>query len=128
MAARPPQLGLEFAVRVAEVAEADIKVLRVTGPNVDVDKEIEMMASSVASIVGDYNRMNYLVQQGEDVAEGLIEALDANKPDLVIIGASHEYRIRNFLFGSIPDVVADHAECSVLMVRRHVLMRGRIAP
>jgi len=39
----------------------------------------------------------------------------------VIIGASHEWRIRSFLLGSIPDVVADYADCSVLMVRRYLL-------
>ncbi len=37
------------------------------------------------------------------------------------IGASHEWRIRNVLFGSIPDIVADYAQCSVLMVRRYLL-------
>jgi nucleotide-binding universal stress UspA family protein len=46
--------------------------------------------------------------------------LDQSEQDLIIIGASHEWRVRSFLFGSIPDLVADYAKCSVLMVRRHL--------
>ncbi len=120
------QLGLEFAVRIGEATNADVNLLRITKPGVNIDQERENMAASVETIVGDYGRMHYLVHQSDDdVTASLTSALDANNPDLVIIGASHEYRIRNFLFGSIPDVVADHAQCSVLMVRRHLLIRGR---
>lgn len=43
--------------------------------------------------------------------------------DLVIIGASHEWWIRSFLLGSIPDIVADYAGCSGLVVRRYLLDR-----
>lgn len=37
-----------------------------------------------------------------------------------LIGASRESRIRQVLFGSIPDLVADGAPCSVLMVHRYL--------
>ena len=37
--------------------------------------------------------------------------------DLVIIGASNEWRLRQWLFGSFPDKVANHSSASVLMVR-----------
>jgi nucleotide-binding universal stress UspA family protein len=39
--------------------------------------------------------------------------------DLIAIGASEEWFLRNLLFGSIPDRIADGAPCSVLMVRKH---------
>jgi nucleotide-binding universal stress UspA family protein len=39
--------------------------------------------------------------------------------DLIAIGASEEWFLKNLLFGSIPDQVADGAPCSVLMVRKH---------
>jgi nucleotide-binding universal stress UspA family protein len=113
-------------MRIGEAVEAEIHLLRIANPGVDVQQERKQMAASVESIVGDYARMHYLVKQSDDdVTASLTSVMDDNNPDLVIIGASHEYRIRNFLFGSIPDVVADHAQCSVLMVRRHLLMRGR---
>jgi len=37
--------------------------------------------------------------------------------DLIIIGASNEWAVRQWLFGSLPDKVANHAPASVLMVR-----------
>jgi len=37
-----------------------------------------------------------------------------------VIGASREWGIRNVLFGTIPDVIADRSPCSVLMVRRYI--------
>jgi amino acid transporter/nucleotide-binding universal stress UspA family protein len=39
--------------------------------------------------------------------------------DLIVIGASEEWFLKNWLFGAIPDVVADQAPCSVLMVRKY---------
>lgn len=120
------QLGLEFAVRIGEATDADINMLRIISPGIDIERERETMAASAEAIIGSDERMHYQVQQSaDDVTASLIAALDVHNPDLVIIGASHEYRIRNFLFGSIPDIIADHARCSVLMVRRHLVMRGR---
>jgi hypothetical protein len=49
-----------------------------------------------------------------------MQRLDADEYDLVIIGASRESKIRRVLFGTIPDRVADRADCSVLMVRRYL--------
>ena len=37
--------------------------------------------------------------------------------DLIIIGASNEWGVRQWLFGSLPDKVANNASASVLMVR-----------
>ncbi len=70
-----------------------------------------------------YDRVRYHVQPGDNITEAMTSFIDAEENDLIIIGASHEWRIRNVLFGSIPDIVADYARCSVLMVRRHLLER-----
>ena len=115
------QLGLEYALRIAEVTGATIHLLRIVQPAVDTDRERQNVKQSVASIVGDYGRVHYHVQGAENLTDCIQAFLDNGGYDLVIIGASHEWRIRNFLFGSIPDVVADYADCSVLMVRRYLL-------
>jgi hypothetical protein len=60
------------------------------------------------------------VQTSESVTEGVEAAMAEADYDFVIIGASREWSLRQVLFGSIPDVVADRADCSVLMVRRYV--------
>lgn len=52
---------------------------------------------------------------------GIRRYLTDNDVDLIVIEATvQNFRLRNFLFGSIPAVVADTAECSVLAVRRYL--------
>ena len=115
------QMGLEYAVRIGEATGAAIHLLRIVKTAVDLDRERQNVKQSVAQIVGDYGRVHYHVQQAENLTDCIQGFLDNGGYDLVIIGASHEWRIRSFLFGSIPDVVADYADCSVLMVRRYLL-------
>lgn len=114
------RLGLEVAVRVAQATGATIDLLRVVKENVDAEREQQALQKDVEPILGGYDRVRYLVQEEETVTNGVQAALDAGTYDLIIIGASHESRLRNVLFGSIPDVVADQADCSVLMVRRYL--------
>ncbi len=50
-----------------------------------------------------------------DTAQAIINA--AANYDLIIIGASNDWTLRQWLLGSLPDKVANHASASVLMVR-----------
>ena len=57
----------------------------------------------------------------ESVAEGILEEVTEAEEDydLIVIGASEEWFLKDLLFGSIPDRVADSASSSVLMVRKY---------
>jgi hypothetical protein len=70
--------------------------------------------------VGDTDRVQHQIRTAQSVTEGIDVTLSEADYDFVIIGASREWGLRRVLFGSIPDVVADRADCSVLMVRRYV--------
>lgn len=59
--------------------------------------------------MGDFNSLDIVVKESEDTTGGIFKELDRGNHDLVIIGASREWGIRNILFGTIPDVVADKA-------------------
>ncbi|MDJ0765196.1 MAG: amino acid permease [Myxococcota bacterium] len=50
-----------------------------------------------------------------DVGQAIVDAADEH--DLIIIGASEEWAVKQWLFGSLPDKVANNAAGSVLMVR-----------
>jgi amino acid transporter/nucleotide-binding universal stress UspA family protein len=113
------RLGLEIAVRIAHATGASISLLRVVREGVDAQSETEALEAEVADIVGDVD-VEYLVRTAESVTSGIGGALEETAPDLVVIGAAQEWTLRQVLFGSIPDVVADSADCSVLMVRRYV--------
>jgi amino acid transporter/nucleotide-binding universal stress UspA family protein len=114
------RLGLEIALRVAEATGGGVDLLRVVREDVDVAAERKALAETVTDMVGDDDSVDYLVRQADSVTAGIDDALQSGEHDLVIIGASHEWTVRQVLFGSIPDVVADRADCSVLMVRRYM--------
>ncbi len=119
------RLGLEIAARIARSTGAKIHLLRVVKPEVDVEVEEQKVVAAAMEIVdsvverGDVEVV-YHVQRARRVTEGVKNQLDTMDYDLVIIGASREWQMRNVLFGSIPDVIADQAPCSVLMVRRYL--------
>lgn len=52
------------------------------------------------------------------IADGILDKAGRGH-DLVVIGASEAWFLRAWLFGSIPDAVAERAPCSVLLVKRH---------
>jgi nucleotide-binding universal stress UspA family protein len=114
------QLGLEVAVRIAGATGATVQLLRVVREDVDAEAETEALEETVHQLVGEDPPVEYLVQTADSVTTGVEAAMEEESPDLVIIGASREWTIRQVLFGSIPDVVADASDCSVLMVRRYV--------
>ncbi|MCW9705439.1 amino acid permease [Fodinibius salsisoli] len=114
------QLGLELAVRIARVQNADLKILRLVKPGINVKNERESLHNRIAPVLGDFDRAQILIREAPEVTTGITEEFESSDHDLVIIGASHEWSIRNVLFGTIPDIVADRAPCSVLMVRRYL--------
>ncbi|WP_234568472.1 amino acid permease [Rhodohalobacter sp. 614A] len=113
-------LGLEVGIRIARFLDAELKVLRLVKPGVDLETEREELAKSIEELTEGFDRFRIDVRESEEVSNGIIREFEENEHDLVIIGASHEWRIKNVLFGTIPDVIADRAPCSVLMVRRYV--------
>ncbi len=114
------QLGLEFAVRIGEATGATINLLRIVKPEANLDSELKAFRETAEGVIGAYERVQYHVQPGENITDALTMFIDSAHADLIVIGASHEWQIRNVLFGSIPDIVADAAHCSVLMVRRYI--------
>ncbi|SMO69640.1 amino acid permease [Gracilimonas mengyeensis] len=114
------RLGLEIGIRVARAVEADLRVLRLVKPGIDAEEEKEALSQRIRPLTENFDRWEITVKEAEDVTGGMLEDLETHKDDLIIIGASHEWGIRNVLFGTITDIIADRAPCSVLMVRRYV--------
>ena len=79
-----------------------------------------LIVFAAGAIAGDFDRVRYHIRQADSIVDGLRVALEREQNDLVIIGASHEWTVRTVLFGTIPDLIADMAPCSVLMVRRRL--------
>lgn len=114
------QLGLEIGIRIARALDAELKILRLVKAGTDADAEKNEMRKVIGPLAGDFKKITIDITESEDVTTGIYESFERHDPSLVIIGASHEWGIRNVLFGTITDIIADRAPCSVLMVRRYV--------
>jgi amino acid transporter/nucleotide-binding universal stress UspA family protein len=113
-------LGLELAVRIARVHDAELKILRLVKEGTDLSDERESLLETIDPLISDFDKLNLDIRLADDVTNGIMADFEDNSHDLIIIGASREFGIRNVLIGTIPDIIADRAPCSVLMVRRFV--------
>jgi amino acid transporter/nucleotide-binding universal stress UspA family protein len=115
------RLGLRLAHDLALGEAARLTVLRVVRPREDVDMAAEEAAAEklIRDELGDTgDRVSARVVQSPSVVSGILGEAGQGY-DLLVIGASEGWFLRNWLFGAIPDVVAERAPCSVLLVRKH---------
>ena len=115
------RLGLRLAYNLLAEGEGELVVLRVVrrGEEVDTTAEEEALQKLIQSELGEADsRISARVVQASSVVEGILNEAGQGY-DLLIIGASEEWVLRNWLFGAIPDLVADRAPCSVLLARKH---------
>lgn len=118
---RHARLGLEVALRMAGPSGAEIDLLRAVREDVDVAREEQEVRDEIQALVaGSSVDLRVLVEHSDDVVRTITEVADGGDYDLLVIGASGESGLRTVLFGTIPDIVADRAPCSVLLVRRYV--------
>jgi nucleotide-binding universal stress UspA family protein len=121
------RLGLTLAHELAGQWAASITALKVqigkgvTEDSTDFQRQsIELFKTHAEDFGKDLLQKNGVPAQvkvkiGTDVAKTIIAVSEEH--DLIVIGASEERSLKQRLFGSIPDHVADHAPVSVLMVR-----------
>ncbi|MGN8226714.1 amino acid permease [Gracilimonas sp. BCB1] len=114
------RLGMEIGIRIAQAIDAKLRVLRLVKPGIDLKEEEQELRERVSPLLEGFDKVVFTIKESTDVTGGILEELEEHQDDLIIIGASHEWGIRNVLFGTIPDIIADRAPCSVLMVRRYV--------
>jgi nucleotide-binding universal stress UspA family protein len=126
-------LGLKLAQELAHQWGASLTALKVqrgkgaAETSSDFDRQsIALFQSQVKEFARETLEKAHVpadikVVMGMDISKAIVEASAGH--DLIVMGASNEWRFRQWLFGSIPDQVADHAPVSVLMVRAHQKVR-----
>jgi nucleotide-binding universal stress UspA family protein len=120
------RLALRLAWDIARAEEGLLTALRILPETREVDMEVEMdvLRQLVEDALGGIpDEVTFSLKRYDSVVEGILAesapVADRVGYDLIAIGASEEWFLRNLLFGSIPDRIADGAPCSVLMVRKH---------
>ncbi|WP_408954439.1 universal stress protein [Natroniella sp. ANB-PHB2] len=109
--------GVEVAQRLAANYQGQVTVLRVVKAGVDAQAEEERALAETEEIITGEVEVNIKVVYAGEVVDGILSESANNNYDLIVMGASKEWRFKNLLFGSIPDIIADKADTSVLMVR-----------
>jgi amino acid transporter len=116
------RLGLHLASQIARGDKATLAVLRILRPGEDLDIETEIrgLRHVIADILGEAApSARACVRTHEGIVEGILQEAQEGEYDMLVIGASEEWTLKNLLVGAVPDAVANRAACSVLMVRRY---------
>jgi mannitol/fructose-specific phosphotransferase system IIA component (Ntr-type)/nucleotide-binding universal stress UspA family protein len=115
-------LGLEVASQLAQAWQADIRAIRVARDSFcrPDDPILQRYCQQVTDELRLQLRLLDIDAESEviparEVVAPIVEA--AREDDLMVLGASNDWRQEEFLAGSIPDEIAYNAPCSVLMVR-----------
>jgi nucleotide-binding universal stress UspA family protein len=83
------------------------------GPRSEVDALLEQAAGIVHAQGA---KAECYARQG-DPADVIIEVAEEQNADAIIVGNKGMQSARRFLLGSVPDKIAHHAPCSVLIVK-----------
>lgn len=123
------RLALRIAYDIVRVEGGSLTTLRLLPQRDEVDLEVEMdvLKQFVEDELGDpSDQITYRLKRSQSLEVGLLEEAHAGISegeekqayDLIAIGASKEWLLKDLLFGSIPDRIANQAPCSVLLVKR----------
>jgi len=120
------RLALRLGWDIARARRGSLTVLRIFPEEDEVDMAIEMevLHQLVEDVLGEIpEEVLFRLKRSSSIEEGILaeatQEMEEGNYDLIVIGASEEWFLKELLFGSIPDRVADGAPCSVLMVRKY---------
>ncbi|MGD2143541.1 MAG: amino acid permease [Anaerolineae bacterium] len=120
------RLALRLGWDVARAEGGSLTALHILPGEDEMDMEVEMevLRQLVEDVLGEIpEEIIFRLKRGDSLADGILKEAaqteDEMSYDLIVIGASEEWFLRNLLFGSITDQVADEAPRSVLMVRKY---------
>jgi len=112
------RLGIELAARIAEDDAGEVTLMRVLAP--DQAEHRDDLATELAAIaydaLGSEYPVNVLIPTAESVVEAVLEEARQGY-DLLVVGATEQRPMRNWLFGALPDLIARQAPCPVIVVR-----------
>jgi nucleotide-binding universal stress UspA family protein len=119
------RLALKLAWDIVRAEGGSLTVLRIVPEPAEVcEVEMDVLRQLVEDELGEIpEAVTFRLTCHDSVVDGILEEAapveDIDSYDLIAIGASEEWFLKNMLLGSITDQIADAAPCSVLMVRKY---------
>lgn len=126
-------LALHLARCVAQGEDASLVVLGVSPA--DREGEVEAEEAALREMLHDIleaseGHVSLRVACSDSVPDAIVEEAEKGY-DLLVMGAAPESFLPHWLFGAVPDIVAERAPCSVLLAKKHSAVEssvlGRIA-
>lgn len=106
---------LDLSRDLMRASGAKLTVIKVL-PRRGVKKETKALQEVLKRDIEEFqDRIDLHIFEDKDIVGRIAEK--SKGYDLVVIGASSEWKLKRFLFGSIPDGAANKSHCSVLMVK-----------
>jgi len=100
----PPQMAPGYAPEQAARMQETVDLAK---------KNTELVAARLRA--AGFKADSWVVES--DGRNGILDAAEEWKPDLIVLGSQGRKGIAKFLLGSVADAVARHATCSVFIVR-----------
>jgi len=116
------KLGLRLAKEISKTCGCKVNAVLINTPGKiwEEKKKLKELNDWIIKIMGEKTPNIYpTICNYNSVTGGIINEAKKEKYNLIIIGASEEWRLKNFFFGSLPDYIANNAPCSVLMVKKY---------
>jgi nucleotide-binding universal stress UspA family protein len=121
------EAATERAIEVAQGLGADLLVVSVIDPkarraggDLRVDQVRRIQEARIADVVERARRRRigteFLIWTG-DAGESIVDAAEAERADLVVVGSRGRGSLGRAILGSVSDHVVRHAPCPVMVVR-----------
>ncbi|MDZ7731449.1 MAG: amino acid permease [Natrialbaceae archaeon] len=119
------ELAVETAGAIARHTGATVHAVYVIDPAASDENRQQgesMLADRTAAL--DDVTVETRLLESDDVVSALVE--ESGDHDLTILGATREGVIQKFVFGTIPETVAERAPTTVIMTKRSLDVRSRL--
>lgn len=120
------RFAIELAARIADDDEGQVTLMRVLAP--EQAERCEPLCDELTGVAAEVLGTDYAVTVITPISESVVDAVLAEASqgyDLLVVGASEQRPLRNWLFGALPDMIARQAPCPVLVVRGGPVVRKR---
>lgn len=116
----------EYAALMADSLDSSLTLCSILPPN-QSQEEIEPVRERLDLIkerITQVTDIETKIIPNPSIEDGILEETEGY--DAVVIGATRDSFTRQILFGSIPETVARHAKCSVIVVKRHHAVKALV--
>ena len=115
------------ALPISRTNGARVDAVRVVEPNPTDEERAdaqERLDATFGAIETEDIGIEHRLVEGEEIAEAIIS--ESAEHDLMIIGATREGLLQQFVFGGIPEEVGRRAENTVIMAKRNLGISSRV--